>query len=189
MAAMSRRPAPGRTAAREPDAAFDDQGRPSKSQLKRDSHDLQELGEAVAALPDSRLADAPLSEALRDAIKAYHRTRSHEGRRRQMQFIGKLMRGADVEPLREIVAAARLGTARDALRLHETEKWRAELLADDEALTRWAAEHPDSDLQQLRSLIRSARGDAKPDAAPGVVPRHGRAFRELFQFIREHLPT
>jgi ribosome-associated protein len=106
-----------------------------------------------------------------------------------MQYIGKLMRGADVEPLREIVAAARLGTARDALRLHETEKWRAELLADDEALTRWAAEHPESDLQQLRSLIRSARSDAKPDEAPGVVPRHGRAFRELFQFIREQLPA
>ena len=187
MAAMSRRPAPGRTAARDADAPFDEEGRPSKSQLKRESHDLQALGAEVAALPDGRLADTPMPEALREAIREYRRTRSHEGRRRQLQFIGKLMRSAEVEPLREAVAAARLGTARDALRLHEAEQWRASLLADDAALTRWAGEHPDIDLQHLRSLIRAARAETRPDAAPGTAVRQGRAFRELFQFIREHL--
>lgn len=189
MATMSRRPAPGRTPAREPDAAFDEEGRPSKSQLKRESQDLQELGEAVAALPDGRLADAPMPQALRDAVLEYHRTRTHEGRRRQMQYIGKLMRGADVEPLREAVAAARLGTAKDALRLHEAERWRTTLLADNEALTRWALEHPGSDLQHLRSLLRAARTEVRPEAAAGQSTRQTRSFRELFQFINQQLAS
>jgi ribosome-associated protein len=77
-----------------------------------------------------------------------------------------------------------LGRAQDSLALHQAERWRAELIADDEALTRWAAEHADTDLQQLRSLVRSARKDAK-----GVPEkRSGRAFRELFQFIKGAAP-
>jgi len=184
---MSRRPAPGRTAARDPDAAFDDEGRPSKSQLKRESHDLQELGEAVATLPDARLAATAMPDGLREAIVEYRHTRSHEGRRRQMQYIGKLMRGADVQPLREAVAAARIGTALDALRLHEAEGWRTALMAGDEALTRWAVAHPTSDLQRLRSLLRAARAEARPDAGRGAASRQPRSHRELFQFIRQHL--
>lgn len=156
-------------------------GRPSKTQRKKASHDLQDLGEALVALPEARLADLDIDEPLRDAIAEYKRTRTHEGRRRQMQYIGKLMRRTDPEPLREAVAAMQLGRAKDALALHEAERWRAELIADDAALTRWTAEHPDSDLQQLRSLIRAARKDAA--AAP--EQRSGRAFRELFKFIRD----
>jgi ribosome-associated protein len=155
--------------------------RPSKTQMKRASHDLQELGEAVVALPDDRLAGLAVDEPLRDAILEYKRTRTHEGKRRQMQYIGKLMRRADPEPLREAVAAMALGRAKDALALHEAEHWRAELIASDDALTRWTAKHPDSDLQQLRSLIRAARKDA------AAIPeqRSGKAYRELFKFIRQ----
>jgi ribosome-associated protein len=155
--------------------------RPSKTQLKKASHELQDLGEAVVALPDDRLAGLPIAESLLHAIREYKTTRSHEGRRRQMQYIGKLMRRADPEPLREAVAAMQLGRAKDSLALHEAERWRAELVASDDALTRWTAKHPDSDLQQLRSLIRAARKDA------AVVPeqRSGKAYRELFKFIRE----
>jgi ribosome-associated protein len=155
--------------------------RPSKTQMKKASHDLQELGEAVVALPDDRLDGLPIDESLRDAILEYKRTRTHEGKRRQMQYIGKLMRRADPEPLREAVAAMALGRAKDALALHEAEHWRAELIASDDALTRWTAKYPDGDLQQLRSLIRAARKDA------AAVPeqRSGKAFRELFKFIRQ----
>ena len=159
-----------------------DFGRPSKTQRKKASHDLQDLGEALVALPDSRLLELEIDETLRDAIQEYKRTRTHEGRRRQMQFIGKLMRRTDPEPLREAVAAMQLGRAKDALALHEAERWRTELVADDGALTRWTAEHPDSDLQQLRSLVRAARKDAA--AAP--EQRSGRAYRDLFKFIRQH---
>ena len=189
MAPMSRRPAPGRTPARDPDAAFDEDGRPSKSQLKRESHDLQELGEAVACLPDARLTATAMPDVLREAIIEYRRTRSHEGRRRQMQYIGKLMRSVDVEPMREAVAAARLGTALDALRLHEAEGWRTALMAGDDALTRWAAAHPAADLQRLRSLLRAARAEAQPDAGRGAATRQSRSHRELFLFIRQHLET
>lgn len=154
--------------------------RPSKTQLKKDSHELQTLGEALVALPDSRVIDLPIAERLRDAVAEYKRTRSFEGKRRQMQYIGKLMRKDDVEPIREAVAAMQLGRAKDSLALHESERWRVELLASDDALTRWTSEHPTSDLQQLRSLIRAAR----KDAAVAPEQRNGRAYRELFQFIK-----
>jgi ribosome-associated protein len=159
--------------------------RPSKSARKREAHDQQALGQALADLPDAALAAAPMPELLRDAVVELRRTRSHEGRRRQLQYVGKLMRQADIEPLREAVAAAQLGRAHDSLALHRAEHWRAELMADDDALTRWMAEHPDTDLQRLRALIRSAR----KDAALASEQRHGRAWRELFQFIKPLLAT
>ena len=154
--------------------------RPSKTALKRQAHEQQALGEALAALPDARLAALEMPEALRDALHEYQRTRSHEGRRRQRQHIGKLMRQADLAPLQEAVAEAQLGRAHDALALHRAEHWRVELMANDEALTRWLAEHPATDAQQLRTLIRNARRDA---ALP-PEQRHGRAWRELFQFLK-----
>ena len=169
-----------------PDADDAFGGRPSKSALKRQSHDLQALGVALGELPASRLQALALPEALSDALAEYRRIRSHEGRRRQLQFIGKLMRQVDPAPLREAVDDFRLGGARDALALHQAERWREELLADDDALTRWLAEHPDTDAQQLRSLVRAARKDAKPDLATGAV-RHGRAYRELFQLVKAAL--
>jgi len=155
--------------------------RPSKSELKRQAHALQDLGEALLELPDERLATLPMSDTLLDAVRELKRTRSHEGRRRQMQYVGKLMRQADTEPLREAVAALQLGRAQDSLALHRAERWRDELVADDDALTRWVAAHPQSDAQQLRSLVRAAR----KDAATPPEQRHGRAFRELFQFIKQ----
>jgi ribosome-associated protein len=154
--------------------------RPSKSALKREAHEQQAIGQALAALPESAFAAAPMPDALREAIVELRRVRSHEGKRRQLQYVGKLMRSADVEPLRQAVASAQLGRAHDALALHRAEHWRGELVADDDALTRWMAEHPDTDLQRLRALIRNAR----KDAALPAEQRHGRAWRDLFQFIK-----
>lgn len=161
----------------------DDTERPSKTAQKREAHDQQALGEALAALPASRLAALEMPEALRDALHEYQRTRTHEGRRRQRQLIGKLMRQADTAPLQEAVAAARLGQAHDALALHRAEHWRVELVADDQALTRWLAEFPETDAQHLRTLIRNAR----KDAALPPEQRHGRAWRELFQYLKPWL--
>jgi ribosome-associated protein len=157
--------------------------RPSKSQLKRDSHALQALGEELVQLPNDRLAALNAPESLIDAIREYKRTRSHEGRRRQMQLIGKLMRQTDPEPLREAVASMKVPHARETLALHQAELWREQLIADDGALDRWMVEHPDTDTQQLRSLIRAARKE-------GLLPpeqRHGRSYRELFQFIKRSM--
>jgi ribosome-associated protein len=157
--------------------------RPSKTRLKQAMHELQALGEDLVRLPDSRFERLELPESLVTAVQEYKRTRSHEGRRRQMQYIGKLMRQIDPEPVREAVAEMKLGRALDSLALHQAEQWRTELLADDEALTRWMAEHPDSDAQQMRSLIRTAR----KDAAATPEQRSGRAYRELFQYLKGHL--
>lgn len=154
--------------------------RPSKTQLKQQMLDLQQLGLALAELPDERLKAIDVPERLLEAIIEFKRTRSHEGRRRQMQYVGKLMRSVDPEPLRAAVDAFALGSAVDALRLHEAERWRLELVRDDDALTRWAQTFPDSDLQQLRMLVRAARRDES--AAAGQ--RHGRGWRELFQFVK-----
>jgi ribosome-associated protein len=155
--------------------------RPSKTRKKEESHELQSLGEALLEFSDAQLATLGLGEPLLDAIRAARRIRSHEARRRQMQLIGKLMRSADVEPARTAVAERQLGRARDSLALHSAERWRAELIADDAATTRFASAHAGADLQQLRALVRNARKDAA--AAP--ERRSGRAYRELFQFIRE----
>lgn len=153
---------------------------PSKTQAKKAMHELQDLGASLAELPDERLHALPLDAELAQAVLDYRRTRSHEGRRRQLQYIGKLMRSADADAIREAVAASRLGRARETLALHRAEGWRADLVASDDALGRWLNEHPGADVQHLRSLVRAARREtpARPDE------RHGRAWRELFRFLR-----
>jgi ribosome-associated protein len=156
--------------------------RPSKTKRKEASHDLQALGAALLEMNDDHVASLGLAEPLVDAIRAHRKIRTHEARRRQMQLIGKLMRSADVEPVRRAVAEMQLGRARDSLALHQAEHWRAELIAADDATTRFANEHPAADLQQLRALVRNAR----KDQSMAAEQRSGRAYRELFQFIRAH---
>jgi ribosome-associated protein len=155
--------------------------RPSKTRRKQASHELQALGVALVELSEERLRKLEMPESLFDALVTYKSTRSHEGRRRQMQYIGKLMRSVDTEPLQEALATEQIGHTRESLALHQAERWRAELIADDDALTRFAQEHAHADVQQLRTVIRNARKDA------ALVPekRSGRYFRELFQIIRE----
>ena len=146
---------------------------------------MQTLGVALVELSEERLRKLEMPESLCDALITYKSTRSHEGRRRQMQYVGKLMRRVDTEPLHEAVAVVQVGQTRESLALHQAERWRAELIADDDALTRFTAQHPGADVQQLRSVIRNARKDA------ALVPekRSGRFFRELFQLIRERSAT
>jgi ribosome-associated protein len=164
----------------EEQAADDEYDRPSKSQKKRDMHELQSLGEDLLALPSSRLKPLDLPEILADAIMAAKKITNFEGKRRQVQYIGKLMRKVDPEPLRQAVADFKLGRAKDSLALHQSERWRERLLDNDEALQAFIAEHASTDVQQLRSLVRAAR----KDAANEPEKRSGRAFRELFQFIK-----
>jgi len=155
---------------------------PSRNELKQQMQDLQELGEAVASLPVDRLDKLKIDERLRDAIDELRRTRSFEGKRRQVQYIGKLMKHEDPAPLREAVASYRVGSATDTLALHQAEYWRDQLLAGDEALAAWVTEYPATDVQQLRSLVRAAR---KEKLEPGE--RHGRAYRDLFKLVKEQM--
>jgi ribosome-associated protein len=160
--------------------------RPSKTQKKKDSHVLQSLGEDLLTLPADRITPLGLPEILLDAVKAAKKITAHEGRRRQMQYIGKLMRNVDPEPIKEAVAAFKLGHAKDSLALHQSERWRERLLAEDSALQEFIEQHAGIDVQQLRSLVRAAR----KDASNAPEQRSGRAFRDLFQFIKaEQLRT
>ncbi len=170
--------------ARDPAAEVDAQAaalRPSKTQRKQQAHGLQSLGLALSELSPQRLDAIDMPESLRDAIVEYQRTRSHEGRRRQLQYVGKLMHNADEAALREAVAEATIGGAQSTLALHVAERWRAELIADDDAMTRWLRDHPGTDSQQLRSLVRQARRDGVGLAAEARQPK---SHRELFQLIR-----
>ena len=157
---------------------------PSRNELKKTMQDLQELGEAIASLPVDRLDKLKIDERLRDAIDELRRTKSFEGKRRQIQYIGKLMKHENPEPLREAVASFRVGSATDTLALHQAEYWRDQLLAGDDALANWVKEYPATDVQQMRSLVRAAR---KEKLEPGE--RHGRAYRDLFKLVKELMST
>jgi ribosome-associated protein len=165
----------------------------SKTDLKRESTELQKLGEALLTLRADLMEGLPLPEKLVDALAQANRITNFEGKRRQMQFIGKLMRGLDPQALqavRDALEAQRRGSAQDAQALHQAEQWRDELIAGDEAFERWIAAHPGTDTQQLRALIRQARKDVQPDAdsiSKGLAPRHGRAYREIFQLVKDEL--
>jgi ribosome-associated protein len=165
----------------------------SKTELKRESTELQKIGEALLTLRADLMEGLPLSEKLMDAIDEAKRITNFEGKRRQMQYIGKLMRGLDEETLqavRDTLETQRKGSASDALALHQAEKWRDDLIAREEAFDQWLREHPRTDTQQLRALIRQARKDVQPDqesVSKGLAPRHGRAYREIFQLVREEL--
>ncbi len=168
--------------------ADDDFGddRPSKSQLKRDMTALQALGEELLTLPEKRVAALNLPEALMDAIKEGRRivaSSARSGKKRHLQLIGKLMRAVDPAPIREAVAEFKLGRAQDSLELHQAERWRERLVEDDNALQGFIDSFDEVDVQQLRSLIRAAR----KDRALAPEQRNGRAWRELFQFIKGHV--
>ncbi|KQT10455.1 ribosome biogenesis factor YjgA [Ramlibacter sp. Leaf400] len=165
----------------------------SKTELKRESAELQKLGESLLTLRAELLDRLQLPEKLLEALDQVRRITDFEGRRRQMQYIGKLMRGLDEEMLvavREALDTQRQGSARESLALHEAEQWRDDLIEKDDALQRWLDQHPGTDSQQLRALIRQARKDRQPnqdEISRGMVPRHGRAFREIFQLVKEQL--
>lgn len=151
---------------------------PSKSQIKREMHALQDLGEELVKLSQDRLDKLDLPDALYDAVMDARRFTKHEARRRQMQFIGKIMRDIDTEPIAEQLAEIKGESDTAKAHFHNLERWRDRLLADDDALTEWLAEHPGDDSQQLRNLIRNAR----KEAAAGKPPKSS---RELFRWLRE----
>lgn len=167
----------------------------SKTDLKKHSDHLQALGESLLTLNTSlmtRLVDVNgLPEKLVDALSDAKRITNFEGRRRQMQFIGKLMRKLDDDTIAAIEAALeeqRKPSAQATLALHQAEQWRDKLVADDSALTRWLEQDPQADVQHLRALIRQARKDAQGvTERPGEAQRHGKAYREIFQILRATL--
>jgi len=150
----------------------------SKTRKKAQSHALQKLGVELVELSKERLDSMALPEALAQAVREARRITAHEGRRRQMQYIGKLMRDIDPAPIQERLDAWRGQSKAEVARQHGMERMRERLIADDAALTEFAAKHPGVDLQALRVLIRNAR----KEAAEGRPPK---AYREIFKVIRD----
>ncbi len=154
--------------------------RPSKTQRKRAMTALQALGAELVKLTPQQRARIDLPDALREAIDAAGRSASHEARRRQMQYIGRLMRGVDADAIRAAIGRATGDSAEAVALMHRAERWRDRLLDDDGALTAFLGDHPQADAQRLRATIRAARHER----AAGAAPRHARA---LYRLLHETL--
>ncbi|MDM5176632.1 DUF615 domain-containing protein [Massilia sp. CCM 8695] len=155
--------------------------RPSKSELKRQMSELQKLGEELVAEARDRVKRVPMPEDVRDAILACQLITNHEGRRRQMQFVGKKMRTLDEEEVAVIqrtIDSWKGMSKADTAALHALERRREKLLADDKALTVLLEENPELDVQHLRTLIRNARKEQAENKPP-------KAYREIFQILKD----
>jgi ribosome-associated protein len=148
----------------------------SKSRRKRESHALQDLGEALVVLPAEQLARIELPEKLRNAVLEARSITKHEARRRQMQYIGKLMRLIDAEPIRSQVEAIHAPSEQATALFHLAERWRAELLANEGAIAGFSREFPAADAGVVARLV----AQAKAERQAGRAPKH---FRELFQYV------
>lgn len=149
----------------------------SKTRRKQEMHELQALGAALVELTEAQLRGLELDEDLRRAVAEARRITSHEARRRQLQYIGRLMRDVDPAPIRARLEAIEGGSAEATARHKRLEQLRERLLGDDAALTDFLAAHPGADAQELRTLIRNARREQKEGRPP-------RAFRELFRALK-----
>lgn len=160
----------------------DEDGRPSKTQVKAAMQELQDVGYALTQLSRDQLKRMTLDEDLLAAVREYQRIPKFEAQRRQLQYIGKLMRALEVEPIRAALAMARGESAAEIARLHRLENLRQHLLDDEAAaLAEIASEFPAADLTRLRQLRRAALKEQAEQKPP-------RQFRALFQVLKELLP-
>jgi ribosome-associated protein len=163
-------------------AADDTPQPPSKSARKRAAHAAQELGEALVRLREAELDALQLPEALSEAIRAARRITSRAAAARQRQYIGKLMRGVDVEPIRAALAAHRAQAARETERFKRISAWRERLIAEGApALAELARWRPDIDRAQWARRVSAAQAERTRAA--------GAAARELFRALRALFDT
>lgn len=154
--------------------------RPSKSELKRQMTALQKLGAELIAEPRDRVKRVPMPEDVRDAILECQLIKDHEGRRRQLQYVGKKMRSLEEHELAAIqkMLDSWKGLSKaDTAAMHAIERRRDKLLSDDKALTVLLEENPQLEAQHLRTLIRNARKEQAENKPP-------KAYREIFQILK-----
>lgn len=162
---------------------WDEEEGKSKSQVKREMHELQKLGEELVALSAASRARVPLDDELQDALQLADKlSNKREALRRHIQFIGRLMRTRDLEPIEQALALLRNTNQAATRQFHKVENWRDKLLADNDAVTEFIAQYPDVDVQQLRQLIRNAKKEQEKQQPP-------KYFRELFQLIKPLIIT
>lgn len=149
----------------------------SKSEIKRDAEDLKQLGEKLVNLTKANLTKVPLDDSLKDAIELAQCLQK-EARRRQLQYIGKLLRSIDAEPIREALEKIENKHNQQQAMLHKLEILRDELVAKgDVALTDLLNEHPSADRQHLRNLIRAAQKEKEQN-------KPSKAYREIYQILK-----
>jgi ribosome-associated protein len=153
----------------------------SKTRRKREMHALQDVGEQLVQLDLKRLKELDLPETLTDAVLEAKRMRKHGAIRRQMQFIGKLMRDLDAAPITQKLAAWNGLALQQTAWLHQLERWRERLLSDEQALAELGQKFPAANLQQLRALIRNAQKERLANKPP-------KSFRALFQELQKFIP-
>lgn len=155
--------------------------RPSKSQLKRDMTALQKLGQELIDQPRDRVKRVPMPNDVRDAILECQLIKDHEGRRRQLQFVGKKMRTLDpdeVATIQRTIDSWKGASKAETATMHSFEKKRDKLLANDKVLTELVQQHPELDAQHMRTLIRNARKELAENKPP-------KAYREIFQILKQ----
>jgi ribosome-associated protein len=155
--------------------------RPSKSEAKRQSNELQKLGEQLVEAPRDRVKRVEMPEDVKEAILTCQTITNHEGRRRALQFVGKKMRTLDeeeVEVIKRTIEGWKGASKAETAALHALERRREKLLADDKALTQLLEENPELDVQHLRTLIRNARKEQAENKPP-------KAYREIFQILKD----
>jgi ribosome-associated protein len=161
-----------------PDDSSDETEIVSKSERKRQAHRIQALGQELTGLKPAQLRELDLPERLLASILDYQRFPSHEARRRQLQFIGRLMRDVELDPIREALDRLQGTSAQAQYAFHQLEIWRERLLAEPDALTAFLSEHPEVDAQQLRhriTQVHKARDEHQQRTAS----------RALFRYLRE----
>ena len=179
---MSRSPFPPRRTGATPDSDGEREGPVSKTRRKAEMHALQDIGEALVRLEPRQLAAlferVELPERLREAIVEARAITAWGGRKRQLQYIGKLMREIDPEPVHRFLDELAHGRQRSAAQQHALERWRERLLEEPDALDALAATHPELDRTRFRALVARAR-----EERANATPPH--AYRELFRALTE----
>jgi ribosome-associated protein len=152
--------------------------RPSKSQIKRDMEALRDLGAELAGLSPGQLSKIDLPDTLRGALRDAQRITQNGAKKRQRQYIGKLMRDIDPEPIKVLLDEIKGVSAATNARIHALERLRTQLMANEDVLGDIARQHPDADIQHLRQLRRNAIKEQAQNKPP-------RAYREIFRVLRE----
>jgi ribosome-associated protein len=148
----------------------------SKTRRKKQMKALQDVGASLVKLSNEQLARIEMPEELREAIAACKKFTKHEAIRRQMQYIGRIMRDIDAGPIAEALGRLEAPTRRDTALFHAAEKWRRELLDSDDAVKRFVQEFPEADPHRLRGLVEGAREEQRTSRPP-------RSARELFHVL------
>lgn len=154
---------------------------PSKTKIKKQMHDLQDIGKTLTELSNEKLRELDLPEKLLEALTEFKRINKFGAQKRQLQYIGKLMREVETAPILSKLEAWSGTSRQHTAWLHQVEHWRDRLLEQPDALTELLAAHPDADAQHLRALIRNAQKEKEAGKPP-------KSYRELFQVLRDVIP-